>query len=287
MAGLQQRDVGFLARLILAVLTPALGLAGAGILLTDGLIGWIMVLGTICTFGISMGLQERRRVQTAVLCTVPGSGAPRFRLLTFPSHGEIRLSVSGRIGWSNRAPEAEKDSWRPLKVTGSLGLQVRGTVERPSEGDGTDLTVSMSRRLTTGRRRRHVAPAAQGDQRIVVISEEPAYLSLVQTALEGEGWETARCDSYRDAYQVIRGAKPALVILDVQPGTAEDGWGVLDLVALDAATCALPMIVCVPGSPLPGPAETWLQGHGVSLLPKPFDSRELFHRVEMALLESL
>ena len=98
--------------------------------------------------------------------------------------------------------------------------------------------------------------------------------------LEAEGY---RVQASAHAFGDIRRAKADLVILDLFLHGDSAGWQQLDILTLDPATRAIPVIVCSAAIASLGHARQKLAALDVAVLEKPFDLEELRASVEAAL----
>jgi CheY-like chemotaxis protein len=119
--------------------------------------------------------------------------------------------------------------------------------------------------------------------RITVVNDDTAFLSLMSEVLAERGWETREVRESGDAYEVLKKEQPDLVILDIRMDHQESGWTVLELLKLDPSTRAIPVIICSAAMDDLRAKESWLNEHGIAILPKPFDIDDLYGRVEALL----
>lgn len=85
---------------------------------------------------------------------------------------------------------------------------------------------------------------ADGDAPLVfVVNDDTAFLQLMQELLQEEGCRCRTMMSSKDAHLAIREDQPELVILDIRINNEEAGLLVLDLLTMDPATRAIPVIV--------------------------------------------
>lgn len=119
--------------------------------------------------------------------------------------------------------------------------------------------------------------------RIVVVNNDTDFLTLMGDLLETRGWEAVVCREGRSAVPIIKREMPDLVILDIRMEAPESGWTILELLTLDPMTRDLPVIVCSAAVQELQAREPWLNSHGISILPKPFDIDDLYSRVEEGL----
>lgn len=119
--------------------------------------------------------------------------------------------------------------------------------------------------------------------RIIVINEDPAFLSLTQSLLREAGYEIIELTAGASARDRVREERPDLVILDVQMDNPTKGWTLAQILLLDPDTRHIPAIICSNDSDTLGAkaAHLWSKGYGV--LEKPFDREELLDQVRACL----
>lgn len=119
--------------------------------------------------------------------------------------------------------------------------------------------------------------------RIAVVNDDTQFLDMMAAVLEEVGWET---EIYRESHGAFEGLKqspPDLIILDIRIEGREAGWTLLELLTLDRAMSAIPVIVCSAAVDDLRSHEEWLREHGIAILPKPFDIPHLYQQVEASL----
>lgn len=99
-------------------------------------------------------------------------------------------------------------------------------------------------------------------------------------ALETEGYLV---QASADAFGDIRHARADLVILDLFLHGEAAGWQQLDVLTLDPATRAIPVIVCSAAIASLGEARAKLAMLDVAVLEKPFDLEQLSAAVAAAI----
>ena len=120
--------------------------------------------------------------------------------------------------------------------------------------------------------------------RIALINDDTTFLQLMQDLLEvTEGYEVSIHKQWDQAYQHVKELQPDLVLLDIVMRGEEQGWKILELLTLDPATRAIPVIVCSAAIRSLHEHEPLLQQYGVEVLPKPFDLKALLDKVQTTL----
>ncbi|HTJ61754.1 MAG TPA: response regulator [Candidatus Saccharimonadales bacterium] len=117
-------------------------------------------------------------------------------------------------------------------------------------------------------------------KRIVLIEDDDDTRDAMVAALEAEGYLV---QASADAFGDIRHARADLVILDLFLHGEAAGWQQLDVLTLDPATRAIPVIVCSAAIASLGEARTKLAMLDVAVLEKPFDLEQLSAAVAAAL----
>ena len=114
---------------------------------------------------------------------------------------------------------------------------------------------------------------------VAVVNDDTAFLELMQELLSSEGYRTVIHRESDTAYDALRNAMPALVILDIRMEHPEGGWTVLELLRLDPTTTGIPVIVCSADSVQLKAKREQLHRHRALALEKPFDLDELLQMV--------
>jgi adenylate cyclase len=114
-------------------------------------------------------------------------------------------------------------------------------------------------------------------QTILVIEDDPAIADILQILLEDSGCEILRAHSGREALDLARETRPALITLDLMLPDM-DGREILRQLEGDADLAAIPVIVVSARPYDPGP-----ERNVVGALLKPFDATELDKLVRRAL----
>jgi DNA-binding NtrC family response regulator len=120
---------------------------------------------------------------------------------------------------------------------------------------------------------------------VFVVNDDTAFLQLMQELLGEEGYRCRTLMSSKDAHVEIRENQPDLVILDIRINNEEAGLLVLDLLTIDPATCAIPVIVASADLQALANRQAELVNKGIYVLPKPFDIQELGELMKRAMAE--
>jgi CheY-like chemotaxis protein len=106
---------------------------------------------------------------------------------------------------------------------------------------------------------------------IAIIDGDAAFRRLMQDFLEGEGYRTRAWGRCATALPQVRGAPPALVLLDLYLERDGAGWDCLTGLRSDPATAGIPVIVCSVHTAALTEHQAALARLGVAALAKPFD----------------
>jgi DNA-binding response OmpR family regulator len=107
--------------------------------------------------------------------------------------------------------------------------------------------------------------------RIAIVDDDRDFLALVADILEQDGHEPLTYDHGDGIVAQLREVQPDLIVLDVRMEDTGSGWQVLHELRKDRATATIPLIVCSADRLQLAEREARLWGHGVAILPKPFD----------------
>jgi two-component system, OmpR family, sensor histidine kinase VicK len=127
-------------------------------------------------------------------------------------------------------------------------------------------------------------PQRRQRARAVVIDDDAALTAVVCELLVDEGFEVASWSHWQGAHEFVCRERPDVILLDLRLGDGENGWRILDELALDASTRDTPVILCS-GAPesLQARAPVLLPEHGIYVLTKPFEFERLLATVKQAL----
>lgn len=118
--------------------------------------------------------------------------------------------------------------------------------------------------------------------RIAVVNDDTVFLEMMAAVLQEEDYYVRIYRETENAFEALRADPPDLIILDIRMETPETGWTLLELLTLDRQTRRVPIIVCSAAILDVHAHESWLNEHGIRVLPKPFDIDELYACVEKA-----
>ena len=124
----------------------------------------------------------------------------------------------------------------------------------------------------------------QGQRRhILVINDTPAVLDLFRDLLEGEGYRVST-DTFTVVVETklaeVKELKPDLIILDYIVGSEGLGWQLLQLLRMDRATAAIPVIICTAAVRQIEELQGHLRAMGVTVVLKPFDIDQMTAEID-------
>lgn len=114
---------------------------------------------------------------------------------------------------------------------------------------------------------------------IAVVNDDTLFLELMHDLLTDEGYRTAIWKEGDKAYEMIKEHRPALVILDIRMERPDTGWMVLELLRLDPATTAIPVILCSADTQRMREKVDYLRAQNCDVLEKPFVLDDLLRKV--------
>ncbi len=119
-------------------------------------------------------------------------------------------------------------------------------------------------------------------RKVLVIDDEPGIIEIVETNLEGDGFEVISASNGKEGLEKIKSEQPELVVLDVMMPEM-DGWEVLRRVEQDPDTAGLPVIMLTAKAA----DEDYIHGleeGAVEYITKPFYPQELVNRIKITLM---
>ena len=121
--------------------------------------------------------------------------------------------------------------------------------------------------------------------RIMVINNSDNILAMFRKILESEDCEVFLQLFLNSDLRDVRRIKPDLIILDYYVGREGVGWEFLQLLKMEDETAAVPVLLCTTAVKLVQEIAAYLATKRVSVLRKPFESRDLVSAVQAALQE--
>jgi len=122
---------------------------------------------------------------------------------------------------------------------------------------------------------------------ILVINDTKEILDAFRVLLEDEGYLVSLDNfSALDAGQKladVKALKPDAIILDFMFGDEPLGWQFLQLLRMDRATAAIPIVVCTAAVRQAQELESHLRTLGVEIVLKPFDIDHILLALQRAL----
>jgi CheY-like chemotaxis protein len=118
---------------------------------------------------------------------------------------------------------------------------------------------------------------------IALVDDDEFNLRLMDLWLRVAGYQTLRCAAQAAAYDLVRVARPAAIILDLMEGTRPAGWATLAHLQGDPLTRAIPVILCSAHTDLLRAQQGYLRSLGGDTLGKPFTAEELVAKLEAVL----
>lgn len=109
-----------------------------------------------------------------------------------------------------------------------------------------------------------------GKKRVTVVNDHPEFLALLNDFLSEEGFEVTVIPKHQGAFEQIKASQPDVVICDLIFDNMPAGWAVLDMLYLDPATRAIPVILCSAATRQVQEAAASFAGKGILWLEKPF-----------------
>ena len=119
--------------------------------------------------------------------------------------------------------------------------------------------------------------------RILVINNSDDILAMFKKILESADCEVFVQLFLNSDLRDVRRIKPDLIILDYYVGREGVGWEFLQLLKMEDETAALPVLLCTTAVKLVQEIAAYLATKRVSVLRKPFESRDLVKSVQYAL----
>ncbi len=122
-------------------------------------------------------------------------------------------------------------------------------------------------------------------EKILIVDDDATMVNLLSTILEIDGFETHRALSGREAFDMLSGMVPDMVLLDIMMPEM-DGFEVLARLRDDPATKKLPIIMLTARTDDKDIFEGWRRGAD-EYVTKPFDPHELVEIIRTVLSRSM
>ena len=119
--------------------------------------------------------------------------------------------------------------------------------------------------------------------RIMVINNSDDILALFQKILATNDCEVFLQLFLNSDLREVRKIKPDLIILDYYVGREGVGWEFLQLLKMEDTTAVVPVLICTTAVKLAHEIAGYLATKQVTILRKPFESRDLVNAVQAAL----
>lgn len=119
--------------------------------------------------------------------------------------------------------------------------------------------------------------------RIMVINNSDNILAMFRKILEVDDREVFLQLFLNADLRDVKQIKPDLIILDYYVGREGVGWEFLQLLKMEDTTAVIPVLICTTAVRLVKEIADYLATKQVSVLRKPFESRDLVQSVQYAL----
>lgn len=117
----------------------------------------------------------------------------------------------------------------------------------------------------------------------MVINNSDNILAMFRKILEAEDCEVFTQLFLNSDLRDVRRIQPDLIVLDYYVGREGVGWEFLQLLKMEDATATVPVLVCTTAVRLVQEIASYLATKRVSVLRKPFESRDLVDAVQDAM----
>ncbi len=119
--------------------------------------------------------------------------------------------------------------------------------------------------------------------RIMVINNSDDILALFQKILTNDDCQVFPQLFLNSDLREVRRLRPDLIILDFYVGREGIGWEFLQLIRMEKETAEIPVLICTTAVKLAMDIGGYLATKNVTMLRKPFESRDLVAAVQFAL----
>lgn len=120
----------------------------------------------------------------------------------------------------------------------------------------------------------------------MVINNSDDILALFQKILAAEDYQVFTQIFLNSDLRGVRKIQPDLIILDYYVGREGVGWEFLQLLRMEDTTAAVPVLICTTAVKLVQEIAGYLATKRVTMLRKPFESRDLVNAVQVALQDN-
>ncbi len=114
---------------------------------------------------------------------------------------------------------------------------------------------------------------------IALVDDDELNLRLMDLWLRLAGYQTLVCADHAAAYELVRAARPAAIILDLMLGMRAAGWERLAQVQGVRLSSAIPVILCSAHTDVLHTQQAYLRSLGGDTLGKPFTAEDLVAKV--------
>jgi CheY-like chemotaxis protein len=119
-------------------------------------------------------------------------------------------------------------------------------------------------------------PSLDGNRpRILAINNDPAVLALFRDLLEEAGYRVSTQNYVDRDLAQIKALEPDLIVLDYMWANEDASWSLLQMVRMDPATAAIPIVLCTGAVHEVKALEEHLVSMGVTVVLKPFNIDQL------------
>jgi CheY-like chemotaxis protein len=119
-------------------------------------------------------------------------------------------------------------------------------------------------------------PSPDGHRpQILAINNDPAVLALFRDLLEEAGYHVSTQTYVDRDLDQIKALKPALIVLDYMWANEDASWSLLQMLRMDPATKAIPIVLCTGAVHEVKALEDHLVTMGVTVVLKPFNIDQL------------
>lgn len=119
--------------------------------------------------------------------------------------------------------------------------------------------------------------------RIMVINNSDDILALFQKILATDDCQVFLQVFLNSDLREVRRIRPDLIILDYYVGREGVGWEFLQLLKMEETTATIPVLICTTAVKLAQEIAGYLATKRVTILRKPFETRDLIGAVQSAL----